>query len=301
MQGLTTKWGAIIGILAGVALVAAGLGALRTGVRGEPGTEDWRAARDLVRQGFEAGDGVRLEPWWQRDAVQVFGESGGPDVEIDSSFPPDPLYVARHRRLWVVSAPGHGEDPPPVEGLTELRKEPVAGGVTVRRFDAPPSPILVDLTTRLHLATVERWWGTGSRRRCTWDSRSHDCGGRRAENVAIETVEAGGSPRRCIVVRPSPGTGSVSLAWAHVKLGSSLVLRSGFTATSARAESVSDARISALIDGREVASGLLSAGEWRWTPSRVATEPGRVADVALEVSATANPAPELCLDLLLMD
>ena len=265
-----------------------------------PTADEWRLARDHIKKDFRDGDGIRVHPFWLRDAAAVLGTVQGDRRRpgfVDVSFPPDPLFAAQHDRLWVVSA--LGRDDAPVPAGAELRAEDeVAPGLVVGLYDMPPSPVTFALVDHLSEASVERFGPRKIRRTCKWKGGKHRCRGRHWEDVEVVTREAGGSPRRCFVLHPYPDGGTVSIRWKDVKLGAAIVVRSGLTLDAARNERGSPMRLELLVDGHTVASRQHGHHDWDFAETRADTSDrdGQRAEITIEVTARQEDYRDLCVD-----
>lgn len=273
-----------------------------------PSPDQWAAVRDRIRQDWRAGDGVRVHPFWLREAAGVLAElepkpdrPGLPDF-IDVSLPPDPIFVQRHERLWLVSALGRAADAPVPGGDAVLEvEEALAGDILLRRYRLGESPILADLLDQLEHARVDRRHGD-QRRACRWDGKHHDCKGHPWENVGVRVAEVGGAPRRCLVLHPYPDNGTVSVTWSEVELGAQVLLRVGLTLESARNEKGSEATVVVALDGREVWRHVEPPNAWNWTTATIDTSDraGERASLRVEVSARQEAFRDLCADAFVL-
>lgn len=295
----------ILGSVALVSVLAVAVLTVRIGLDPgptEPTAQQWRAARDVIQKDFETGDGIRVHPFWLREAAAVLGTvRGRSDLQtwVDVSIPPDPMFSARHERLWVVSALGRTDATVP-EGAERELSEKVAPGLLVERYRLPASPIARDLITELASATVERFGPRTKRRRCTWrkETGQHDCRGRGWENVSLRLEEAGGAPRRCIVLHPYPDGATVSITWSGVTLGAGVLVRSGLTLESARNEKGSRTTLRVEVDGETLGSHVHEQSSWEWSPTWVPTadRAGEEVELTLAVHAPNEKFRDLCVD-----
>jgi len=266
----------------------------------EPSEAHWSKAGEVIAAGFEEGDGVRIHPFWLQVPSALVAPFDGQRPDVDVSLPPDPIFLATHRRLWQVTAFGR-TDAPPVPGGELLEERSLDGHLTLSLYRLADSPVAVDLLDRLDTATVERFGPGKKRRRCKWNGREHHCNGRPWENVGVSTRQAGGAPRRCMVLHPYPDRGTVAVTWKNVPLAAGVLIRHGFTLDAARNEKGSDATIRVLVDGEKQLEVVEPRNSWEWTPSWIATpQGGRRATVTIEVTARREEFRDLCLDAFVL-
>lgn len=268
-----------------------------------PSGDDWKRAKARIEQDFQAGDGIVVHPFWLTDAAGVLAQLDRKQKRwelVDQSIPPDPIFAARKKRVWVLSAMGRTDAGEPAGGQMTL-EEDLGGGLALKRYDMPASPIEVDLLDRIAKAKVERH-ADGKSRTCRWVGRRHNCRGKPWENVGVETKHAGGATRRCAVLHPYPNGGVVDLTWAKVKLSEGLLVRSGFTLDAARNEKGSDVVFTVRLDGKQVYERTEPKNGWTWTSGWIDTggRRGSTATVTLSVTAAEEAFRDLCVDAFVM-
>ena len=266
-----------------------------------PAALDWSEAAESIREGWRPGDAVRVEPFWLRGSAGLLLDrlrEGERTVPFDRSVPNDPMFNAKYERLWVLSAFGVSERRGlPFQAVLEGSQE-LEGGLVLQRYRLPPSPIRVDLLSRLKEAVVERWVGDEEPRTCEWRQDHHNCGANSWENVLVAVKEVARSPRRCVLLHPYPDRGTVRLTFPDVRLGHSLLVRSGFTLDAARNQNGSETTLRIRINGVEVARRVEPPNDWTWTSTTVNTvaQRGETVEVALEVTAVEEDFRDLCVD-----
>ena len=267
-----------------------------------PTVEEWQAAAAIIQGEFQSGDGVRIHPIWRRDGaariVPLDRRMNEPSGVIDLSQPPDPLFVSRHRRVWLVSAMGRNDRPVGWDDLVEEFSTRVSDSMTVSRYATPRSPILMDLLTQVPLARVERVQEGKPLRKCTWRDKAHRCNGRPWEDVTVVFAMVGGAPRRCIKLHPYPNNGLVRIVFEKQTLGQSLLFRSGITLEAARRKEGSDATVIVSLDGQESLRWTEHRNGWAWTSHRIDTadKAGTLADISIDVHALDEQFRDVCLD-----
>ena len=263
-----------------------------------PEQADWLAARQVMQNEFEAGDGIRVRPFWLREAAAVLGELG----PVDLSLPPDPLFVAKHKRLWLISAMGRETLAPPTDLSGPDFDERGSGNIVVRRYRVKDSPLVLDLLAQLRSAVVERWVGSSAHQRCRWNGTLHKCHGEIWQSVRIENKEVGGSPRRCLVMHPFPDHGTVAITFPKLTWSKGVLVRMGFTLEAARRPQGSDAEVVFRVNGEQRATKEVARNGWEWAPTWIDTRDiaGQTGSFTIEVSAQKQDYRELCLDAFLM-
>ena len=266
----------------------------------EPNQAQWKEAASVIADEFKPGDGIRVHPFWLVDSAAVLSgisnEGYRPGI-IDLTLPPDPMFVARHKRLWVVSALGRSDIPAP-SGLEHSFQKQSDGLIEIRRYNIPPLTGFVDLMTLLPKATVVRYGGRSKKRACHWNGSMHNCNGRNWENIKIEHKHVGGSPRRCIVLHPYPNRATVALTFPSVKLAGGLLFRAGFTLEAARRDEGSDTSLKITLNDAVVHERVEPKNSWRWKSVWIDTtdQRGKNGVITFEVSAEKEAWRELCID-----
>jgi hypothetical protein len=271
----------------------------------EPSQRDWEAAKAVIQDELQPGDGIRVHPFWLRDAASVLSTlniEGQALGIVDLSLPPDPMFAARHKNLWIVSAMGREDLPVPSPFAPFDFEKKISDTMTVRRYPVQNSPLVLDLLKQLSTAAVERWIGSGKRTRCRWIQNRHKCPGEAWQDLRVEHKEVGGSPRRCLVMHPFPDQGTVGITFPNVTFSKGILVRSGFTLEAARRAQGSDANVVFRVNGLQVASRVASRNAWEWAPTWIETAhlQGQSGTFSIEVSAVKQDYRELCLDAYLL-
>jgi hypothetical protein len=269
-----------------------------------PRYEQWLEARDVIKADFRDGDGIRVEPIWLREGAAIVSTMdeplGQPPTFVDLSEPPDPMFGAKHGRIWLVSAMGRTDVPHYLKNAAVGFEQKVGDDLLIRRFDMDGTLLRVDLLDRLPTARIERRAPDGKRRFCTWkkQARHHHCHGHSWENSKVDLYEVGGAPRRCLNLHPSPDRGIVSVTFPKVPLSAGIWIHTGFPLEAARREEGSDALVVIRVDGQEKARRVEPKNGWSWTGTWVDTSDadGTRADVTIEVSADNVSYRNLCMD-----
>ncbi len=255
-------------ILLSIGLIAAGLAALLAQLSLParlPAPVDWHAAAVLLARDARPGDVVVLAPAWLERARQV-APHGVPVVaaaRLDGELLPGVV------RAWLLSA---GDAPRAGwEAETELARRATRadaqrlGALEAIRFDLS-TPVLPLASLADH---PPRPAGTGMR-------------------------DAGGLPRRCLLLTPVPGTALV-LPFPGTRLGRSL------TGHAALLPGPGDApvRLAFQVDGAEVGAVEVRASDG-WLPFQLDTRQSAVGahELTLVVTAAGAAARPVCLEAL---
>jgi hypothetical protein len=129
--------------------------------------DDWAAAAEVVREGFEEGDAITVAPRWADPLLrQHLGDLIDPAMAGRSD-------LEGYRRLWTLSIRGHRPvDAPPVDAAVDV----LVGRVRVLRWPLPAPTVLYDFVEHVADARVE-WVEGGEARPCHWDARGRPQGG----------------------------------------------------------------------------------------------------------------------------
>jgi len=217
--------------------------------------DDWAAAAAAVRQGHRPGDLIVFAPGW----IDPVGRTAlGDLLPVKAAARMD---AETYGRIWEVSI--RGAAAPAVKGLqpADVRN---FGDVRVREFVREPAVALYDFVDRFADATVT---------------------GRTSGPARSLVEEVGFSPRRCVRVEPMP-TETVTLAYRDVRLGTRLVGYVGLADVFTLRRVREPARLSVLIDGREVAQRVVGVDDG-WVRFEAITEPRAAARVSFVATAAA--------------
>lgn len=211
--------------------------------------DDWQAAAAYIRQGYTAGDVVRVEPRWA-DTPRVFLDGATFDLAPD----PQRDILDEFHRVWVLA--GFNRADIVRQEMPDLYDEIAFesfGRVDVLLFEIPTAARpRFDFSESLAEAVVRRTWPDGRPpQRCTlWRDDAWHCGhvdqhlfvGRRVRDMNDE-------PRHCIYAPPIPDLGRVEITWPSVELGSELSGRVGHDNWAVRSHRGSESLFEVLIDG----------------------------------------------------
>ena len=268
----------------------------RSGRPAPPSVAAWQTAADAVVAELRPGDVVRVVPSGWAEAAAPVAARVGP--ALDRTLPPDPLVVARGRRLLVLTAGA-----PPALGVPPawLAAGPVTeldGGMRLLRFDVVGSPVTVDLLADIGAATVERTGHGGQRRVCRADGQRHRCGGRPWEDVEVRVEDAGGSLRRCLRLHPYPDGGSVSVTFPNVAIDALLLVRAGLLSDAARHERSGPVHLTVRVGGEPAMRATVAGDSWDFGAAHLDTARwrGRRVAVGFEVDAPRERYRDVCLD-----
>lgn len=230
-----------------------------------PGPLDWQAAAALLARDARPGDLVVVAPPWLERAREVVPH--GVPVVAPASLDGEPL--AGVTRAWLLTAPGAPLDGWEVETALARRAANAdpqrLGGLEVIRYElsTPVLPLasLVDRPPAPARAALR---------------------------------EAGGLPRRCLLVEPVAGA-PVVLAFPATRLGRTLEGHAALLPGPGDAP----VRVAFQVDGAEVGAVEVRPGD-TWLPYQVDTSRSAFGahEVTLLVSAAGEPARTVCLEVL---
>lgn len=205
---------------------------------------DWAAAAQHLRDNFELGDVVRIEPFWSDDA-RVFL----PGLPVDTLKHPEIDTLAKYKRVWVIAGYGKGEQSRGVyEGVVGGEAEvKTIGDVDLLLYKISKNKrITFDAVAELTRAKVRRVYGGGREEQCDrWEGGESGgvggawhCGGRVDPYLytAVRYKEMEGEARTCVFAAPAPEGGWLEVRYGGVKLGGVLRGRVGISDESTRSE-----------------------------------------------------------------
>lgn len=224
-----------------------------------PSDRDWTEAQQIVRDGWQDGDVLRVAPYWADSArAGLFELEFNPAREMEEAE----LYM--YERVWILADREHADDAVAElpNGWTIAERWEPNGRTDVLLLDVPePSHVLYDMVTSIRDAQVSVQHGEARSdcslfRRGGWHCDRID----RFLNVTPSVEETGGSLHRCLYTSPWPEQGTLRILWPEVPLGARLDGNVGNTMPAIRAERGSDVRVSLLINDQLVHEQVF--GKW---------------------------------------
>lgn len=201
------------GLLALLSLVMLGALALWLLIRPayvpEPPTHaQWLEAATLVKEQWQPGDVVRLDPFWLTGGRIYFGDLDGGAREpfriLDMHRQLDIPYLLGYSRVWFVSAVEARQNDwaTRVPG-SELLQRVEQDALTIELVKMPEQALGFRLVDQLDRVSVSRQRG-GEMGACKRIGRTgtFQCGAPGKLDVKVETRQIAGGPRRCLLVRP---------------------------------------------------------------------------------------------------
>jgi len=271
-----------------------------------PTPSQWLEAAHFVREGWQEGDVVRLEPAWMTRGRVYFGDLDGGSREpfriLDLHSPADPAYLYQYHRLWLVSAVeargDYHQSVPPGATLAEERE---FEALTVRRFQIPAGVIRWQMVAALSNARVRREHPREGPVDCPWRHKRHACSLGAQLDVQEALRQVAGSPRRCVLVRPGPGRGMTTVTFSDVESTGLMVLRVGNTVEAARARHGGDVTVEVTLDGRAAGRAVLDRRSYELTELAFPVAGSGQKELVISVQATDDRKREVCLDGYLLD
>jgi len=268
--GVESRKGSRTWLLAGVLVVVCLVAALpfyadAMSAGRVPHEEDTAAAVAAVRNDFEDGDAVWVEPsWWvvPRHALERMGAGTDawpfPALLVHEDF--DPVEAYGYKRLFILAGFGREPSLPP-----ELDEAGFANTVVqlsettaVARYEVGPSLRLRTLTkewTKLEVArryAPEEKWSP-----CPFKADKHRCGRESWLDVALEGRVVWRREVNWLFVHPGPPGSQLEVAWPRLQRESGsgptwLYVRIGLTLEAVRHPEGKAVAVEVLIDEREV-------------------------------------------------
>ena len=264
--------------------------------------EDWAAAAEVVREGWQEGDLLVAAPEW---ADPLMRQHAGDLLSLEDVGRSD---TAQYSRLWAMSARGHRPAEAPDAAATFERE---VGRVRVLRWDLPGDGVIYDFTEHVRDAEVVMVQD-GVDRPCSWVNEHrphggglgrgpimpggrHRCDPRRGWLWVGTTIQDDLSlrPRWCVWQHPA-GREPIRATFRDVPLGDRLVLYGDIYYEHERMEEHGPVMVSVKVEGREVGRLTHRDGDgWK----RLVTytdDLGERGDVSIEVFAPDPDLRSLC-------
>jgi hypothetical protein len=234
-----------------------------------PDEASWAEAADYVKERFQPGDFIRIEPFWMTSGRAHFvALDGGPSEPfriLDYHRVPDHSYLSRFTRLWLVAAAGEGNGPdmvsPPGSTLLDERS---FDRISVFLFEIPSGVLVWQMLENLPLPKVKR-----------------------------ELRQVAGGARECALVRPGKEPVSVSF---QVPSPGVLLIRVGNTVEAARRKEGGDVAVTLLVNGEKAAGTLLERRAYRLDEMRVPLDGPGPHEVTVRFETDDARRREVCMD-----
>lgn len=270
-----------------------------------PTPEQWRAAARQVRERWQPGDVVRLEPTWLTAGRVYFGDvdSGARRALriLDVHEPVDPLWLYRFQRLWLVRAvESRGRAlavaPPGAELVEEVELE----GLTLSLYTLPRDVIRWEMREALAGAELTRQ-GPKGETTCRWQAGRLRCKLKGDLDVEEALRQVAGGPRQCVVVRPGPGTAPATLRFPGIVGPGRLVVRMGNTIEAARGLDGGDVTVSVSLGEEALGELVLKRRDYDLHEVAGGLSDGSEKDLVIRLQATDDKKREVCLEGYLVD
>ena len=219
-----------------------------------PEETSWREAAEYVRDEWQDGDLAVAAPLWADPLVRLHM---GDLIGVEDAGRAD---LAPYERIWEFSIRGARSTAARGDAAETIR----FGRVTVNRYDLGPSPVLVDLTSRIGEAEVDV-----QGRACTKQRRAFEGGGLfRGPAMPTErffcgpagwqwvgatvTEDLNMQNRYCIWQHPQDQDVPTQATFRDVELGDEIVLHAGLYYDHERRLENGPVTVQVLVDGEEV-------------------------------------------------
>jgi len=247
-----------VAIIVGLALVA-GLAALAD-MRREAAVSPPEAvaqATTLVRDGFRAGDAVRVEPPW--DASPWWGLRGaGPGADrfpypaffVNDGL--DPVDLLGFERLWVIGL-HHREPalPAVIAGAGELEaRDEVGDGASVARYRLAHTPHLRTMTGDFARLVTQRRNPEGAITACPLHAARHRCGFESWLDLHVQERDVYHLDVAWLFAHPGPDRSALEVTWPELPGDTWAVIRVGHTLEAVRREPGADVHVTIFVDGQ---------------------------------------------------
>lgn len=245
-----------------------------------PGEGAIRAAAARVTAGFTTGDSVVVRPAWDEAPWAALAGLGPgaddlPHAALLRGGMVDPVDLARHARVWVVSGYDEPREPPGLADGDYSALEVWQGeGLSVGLFQLTSARPLATLTGALEELAVSRLASNGATTPCprkrTSDPRTtgFECGAQGWLDPHVERRDVFHRPVSWLYAHPGPGDGALVLEWASAPRGAAVIVRAGLTQSATRHDVGSAAEVAVWLDGEERDRFTLAPHEY-WLERRL--------------------------------
>jgi hypothetical protein len=258
----------------------------------QPDPVDTRRAAERVQAEWREGDAVAVRPWWAQRLREQLGER--PWVNVRDLEAED---LSRFGRLWVLEQPGHHDrlGGPFRDGTYRLEAEAGFGPLRLARYGLPPpAKVLYDFRAELAQAKVSMRTKGADRPCDLWLDDRWVCSPADWNFVGRMIVELGDDPREVIWTHPSE-EGPISIGFAEVPHGRTLLVHTGLTPPAARAADGGPVTLAVEVDGR-VLQRVVQDNRSGFFPTALTLEalPDRPHQVTFRVSAPRAGMRHFC-------
>ena len=265
-----------------VAVAIWSLAVQRREVRNAPTDAEWEQAQQIVRQGWQPNDVIRVAPYWADSA-----RAGMYDFEFNLANKIEEQELYFHDRLWLMADREHADEAIDTlpEGWQAIEEWHPNERVTVYLVDVPEAHhVLYDVISSFDAATVHVERG-GSPQLCdTLHQGRRYCGHIDDWLYVAPTIEeTEGSLHRCLYAGAQPD-GTLRISWPDAPLGTRLVGNVGNTMPAVRADRGSEVEFRLEVDGEMVWERTIR--KWDRTFHEIEVDTSQWAGSSHNLSAT---------------
>ncbi len=225
-----------------------------------PREQDWLRASRIVRDGWEPGDVVRVEPSWATQAHTFLRE-----LPIDRVSKPEMRRLRSYRRLWVLATMGHDCAEGTLPDTPLLQKSSI-DRIDVCLYSLPyRGEPLYDFRERLHDAKVQRRYRARTETCTIWAKGQWHCGKVHPwQFVGPAVKDVDDEPREGIWAHPLDEGARLIITYPAVPMGKELDLSAGLTLKSILSGEGADVHFQVDIRGQEVLHRVIHPTQKGW-------------------------------------
>ena len=237
-----------LAVVLATVLYASGFWLLSANPISDPADAYGRAAT-FVNRAWRTGDVLATRPFWAARAREYLGDR--PMVQVRDLAAED---LSRHRRLWLLSAPGatHSPGGPFDNGKYRLSDQRWFSELELRLYELPePAQVVFDFRAELQRARVAV---VGKRRRecAKWVENRWVCPDQPWEYVGRMVIDLDANPREAIWAHPND-EGPIEITYPTVPGGRILRVYTGLTPAAARVIEGTPIEMEVLVAGKSLA------------------------------------------------
>ena len=266
-----------------------------------PTPEQWLETADHIRNEFQEGDVIRLEPAWMTAGRVFFGDLDDkprkPFRILDLHDPVDKAWLYGFQRLWLVTTvESQGTEDTIIPPQAELLESTTLTATTVSLYQLPGMGILWQMTKALPASLVERELAERTVT-CKWRGDTHRCGIKPHYDVKIQLRRVAGGPRQCVLVQPGPGPSLTTLSFPDLTGPGTLLIRLGNTVESAASAKHGDTVIATVrLDDQDLVTWQVDKRDYHLEELRHEIVDAGVHTLAIRMEATDDKHREICFD-----
>lgn len=271
-----------------------------------PDAQVVKQAVDLVRNDFEPGDAVRVEPYWNENLWLPLQNMGTGTNRFP--FPAflkgaflDPVTLMKYKQVWVIGTYAKSARLPEAlaAGSSETFRKKVGPGVEVARYTLPALGVTASLTDDFSKLKVSRKQAKKTIP-CPLRGKRFVCGKKGWENPSIDTRDVFHNEVTWLMAHAPRRGQTLKIDWKPAK-GKSLIVRTGFTLEGVRKDAGDDTTVTVYVGDKQVSQILLSPNRYILARRLIALPADTPPKIRFEVSTKQHDYRQVMLQADVVD